>query len=97
MPMRSFVVGKSIMPKIANIVSGKTSDVSAPARAAAVSLAEPGVEAPLGVNASGPDAAEALGHRQHAEHTHEQDRALHEQGRPVDGEGEQLRGSSRRR
>ena len=54
MPMRSFVVGKSIMPKIANIVSGKTSDVSAPARAAAVSMGEPGVDAPLGVNASGP-------------------------------------------
>jgi len=54
MPMRSFVDGKSIMPKIANTVSGKTSDVRAPARVAAVSTGEPGVDAPLGVKASGP-------------------------------------------
>ncbi len=52
--MRSFAETKTIIPSTAKSVSGKTSEVAYPARVAASSWCEPGVEAPIGVNASEP-------------------------------------------
>ena len=89
MAIRSFAVGKSIMPKIANSVSGKTSEVR---RAGAGRPPSPGRAGRRGAHRGegvGADAAEPLGHGQHAEDAHEQDRALQEEGRAVDGEREE--------
>ena len=52
--IRSLAVRKTIIPSTANRVSGKTSEVAYPARVAMSSWFDPGVEAPIGVNASPP-------------------------------------------
>ena len=85
------------MPPTANIVSGNTSVCVTPALVASCSATLPAIADACGVNASRPPPplglglgeGSPLGDEQDAEHADEQDRALQEQRRRVDGDGAQ--------
>ncbi len=91
---KSPAAGNSIMPPMANIVSGNTSVWISAALVATFSATLPGTVEASAVKASNADCAvagfgrcSAFGDQQHAEHTDQQDGALQEQRRPVDVDG----------